>query len=163
MRTWIGRTSLCCMAFAPLLGILPPAATAREGLHREVSIAGEYVVTIEVLPPTPPDAPNAGLVWDGGAQLLGLGGSHPPNHRLAVFVTAYGRPVDRADVMILYRTIGMRPSSWVSLPVARMHTPGKGLDTTEYGNNVRLPPDAYQVRVGVNREGAATFGFRLHS
>lgn len=155
-------TLLACAALALLLGTLPASATAPTS-PGEMSIAGDYVVRVEMLPPASFAGPKASLVLDGGAKPLGLGGSKPPDHRLAVFVTDNSRPVEQATVVILYRSLYTRGVGWASLPVARMHVAGKGLDTTQFGNNVRLGAGMYEVRVSVNGEGAATFRFVLHS
>jgi hypothetical protein len=44
-----------------------------------------------------------------------------------------------------------------SLPVVRMHVAGKERSTTHFGNNLRMEPGRYDVRVTVNGEAPATF------
>ena len=54
-----------------------------------------------------------------------------------------------------------KKSDWTSLPVARMHVSGKGLETTHYGNNVWLAEGKYEARVTVNNNPSAVFQFSL--
>lgn len=163
MRARIGYTTLACTVLASLLGTLPVPATAGGRIYRAASIAGDYSVTLELLPPASFTGSKADLVRDGGAEPTRLGGSKPPNHRFAVFVMDNGKPVEQAQVVILYRGAGAQTGWWVRLPVTRMHVAGKGLDTTQFGNNVQLAPGIWEVRVSVNGEGAATFRFVVHS
>jgi len=51
-------------------------------------------------------------------------------------------------------------NKWWTLPVARMHVRGKGPATTHFGNNVKLMPGSYEVKVSVNGK-VAMFHFSL--
>jgi hypothetical protein len=157
-----GYAPLACAALSLLVFTLPVPTVAQIS---EFGIAGEYKVQLEVLPPGSFTGPKADLVRDGGGEPVGPGGSEPPNHRLAVFVTENGRLVEQAKVVIVYRYIGKVSSrvGWVRLPVVQAHVAGRGLETTQFGNNVRLGPGLSEVRVSVNDEGGEIFRFVLHS
>jgi hypothetical protein len=157
MKTRICCKVLACAALAVLMKTLPVSAA----VAMAVGEAGDYKVVIEVLPPGPYTGPKAELVRDGGDQPLARIGSQLPNHRLAVTVTNDGQMVREATVAIMYRNLG--GGGWLSIPVVRSHVAGKGPETTQYGNDVRLGPGLCEVRVSVNGEGAAIVRFRLPS
>jgi hypothetical protein len=159
MKTRSSYAYLACAALALLVETLPAPAA----IPMAVGIAGDYKVVVEVLPPTLFTGAKAKLVVDGGDQPVGVGGSKPPNHRLAVTVSRNGRPVERADVAILYRNLGSGVGAWVSVPVVRTHAAGEGLETTQFGNNVRLGPGMCQIGVRVNGQGEAIVRFLLRS
>src|ERR1700677_2409772 len=129
MKMPIRYAALARAALALLIGTLPVSATAGARFPLMIGIAGDYRVTLEVLPPASFAGPKAELVRDGGDEPIGFGGSQPPNHRLAVIVMDNGRLGEQADVVILSRNIGSRVGSWVRLPVVRAHIAGKGIAT----------------------------------
>jgi hypothetical protein len=139
--------------------ILPSAAQAQK--ISEKAMAGTYSVTLKVLPAEAFSGPHAEMAWDAGAKADMLSGAAGPNHHLVAFVEESGKPVENATVSISYRELSPKSGEWMSLPVARMHVAGKGLETTHYGNNVKLAPGSYEVRVTVNGKGPATFHFSL--
>ncbi len=159
MKTRISFTSLACAALALLLGAMPVSAT----VPMAVGEAGDYKVVVEVLPPGPYTGPKAELVRDGGGQPLARIGSQPPNHRVAVSVTNDGQLITQATVVIMYRNLGGSGGGWLRIPVVRSHVAGKGPETTQYGNDVRLGPGLCEVSVSVNGEGATIIRFRLQS
>jgi uncharacterized protein involved in high-affinity Fe2+ transport len=69
--------------------------------------------------------------------------------------------VEDAEVAISYRRLSSKMGEWTRLPVVRMHLAGKSLDSTHYGNNVKLDPGSYEARVIVNGKGPAVFLFSL--
>jgi len=145
------------LAFASL--ILPWPARAQNII--ETSMAGTYSVTLSVLPAETFNEPHAEMAWDGGAEADMLNGPAGPNHHLVAFIKESGKRVENATVSISYRQLSPKSGEWMSLPVARMHMAGKSLDTTHYGNNVKLAQGSYEVRVTVNGQGPATFKFSL--
>jgi hypothetical protein len=160
MKTPIGYSSLACAALALLIEALPVYAVAPP---MAVGEAGDYKVVVEVLPPGPYAGPKAELVRDGGGQPLARIGSLLPNHRVEVTVTNDGQLVKQATVAILYRNLGPHGGSWVSIPVVRSHVVGKGPETTQFGNDLRLGPGLCEVSVSVNGQGAAIVRFMLRS
>jgi hypothetical protein len=103
------------------------------------------------------------MARDGGAKPVTLGAPANPNHHLVAFIERAGKPVENADVAIVYERKGSA-SGWQTLPVARMHVAGKAASTTtHFGNNVKLEPGDYQARVTVNGKDSATFEFRIPS
>jgi hypothetical protein len=157
MKLWISPEFFACAALT-LLAIARPASAA---VPMAVGEAGDYKVVVEVLPPGPYTGPKAELVRDGGDQPLTSIGSQLPNHRLTVTVTNDGQMVRQAAVVIMYRNLGASGGGWLRIPVVRSHVAGKGPETTQYGNDVRLGPGLCEVSVSVNGEGAAIVRFRL--
>lgn len=147
------------MALVLWVGTLPVSANVPTAIGE----AGDYEVVIEVKPPGPYTGPKAELLRDGGDQPVERIGSLSPNHRLVVTVSENGQPVERAAVVILYRKLGPRGGSWLRLPVVRTHVAGKGPESTQFGNNVRIGPGLCQVSVSVNGEGALIARFMLRS
>ncbi len=125
-------------------------------------MAGPYSVTLKVLPAESFSGPHAEMVRDAGAKPNLLNGPEQPNHHMVAFVKREGKPVEKARVSIEYRQLSPKEGGWMRLPVVRMHVSGKGLATTHYGNNVRLEPGRYDVRVRVNRSRPVVFHFMLH-
>lgn len=152
-------------AAATLLAVgvlfLPAVAQARP--ISKTARAGAYSVTLKVLPAESFTGPKATMVRDGGAEPNRLNGPRHPNHHMVAFVKEKGKPVEHATVDISYRNLSSTKSEWKELPMVRMHVAGHGLSTTHYGNNVRLSPGNYAVRVIVNGNGPATFRFTLKS
>lgn len=122
---------------------------------------GNVWVTIKVLPAESFTGSEAEMAWDGGAKPHTLNDSPKPNHHLVAFIKRNGEPVEHAKVVIHYRNLSKKMSKWMSLPIARMHVAGKGLKTTHYGNNVKLEPGKYEVRVIVDKNSPAIFHFTL--
>jgi hypothetical protein len=127
----------------------------------ETAMAGKYSLTLKVLPAESFQGPHAEMMRDGGAMADTAHGAAAPNHHLVVFVDENGKPVEQAKVTISYRRLSPKPGKWMSLPVTRMHVEGKGMDTTHYGNNVKLGPGSYEARVTVNGKGPAIVHFSL--
>ncbi len=153
-----------CGAFIVALGallLLPTMASA--GPIRKTATAGPYSVTLAVLPAESFRGSHAKMVRDAGAQPNTLNGPDHPNHHMVVFIKQDGKPVKNAKVGISYRRLSPKMGAWAAEPVVRMHAAGKGPGTTHYGNNVRLAPGSYQVRVTVDGSGPATFRFTLPS
>ena len=159
MKTRISHSSLACVALVLWAGTLPVSAN----VPTAIGAAGDYEVVIEVKPPGPYTGPKADLLRDGGDQPLERIGSLSPNHRLVVTVSENGKPVEQAAVVILYRNLGPRGGAWLRLPVVRTHVAGKGPESTQFGNNVRIGPGLCQVSVSVNGEGALIARFLLRS
>jgi len=127
----------------------------------ETGTAGKYSLTLKVLPAESFEGAHAEMARDGGAMANMAGGAAAPNHHLVVFVKENDKPVKGAKVTISYRQLSPKKGKWLSLPVARMHVAGKGMESTHYGNNVKLAPGSYEARVMVNGEGPATIHFSL--
>lgn len=127
----------------------------------ETTMTGLYSIIVKVLPAESFTGTNAAMTWDAGAPPVDLNSPLHPNHHLVAFVMLRSKPVEDANVAIRYREVQPRPSHWISLPVARMHDAGKRLDTTHYGNNVRLQPGSYEVEVTVDNSEPATVQFTL--
>jgi hypothetical protein len=140
-----------------LAAFLVPTAVRAQNIS-QTGHSGPYAVALKVLPAEAFAGPHAEMAHDGGAAPALVNGPVHPNHHLVVFIKKDGKPVEDAQVKITYRR-GM--GAWETLPVARMHVVGKGLETTHYGNNVKLAPGKYEVRVSVDGEKHATFRFAL--
>ncbi len=149
----VGLTLACASLLFP--------AIARAQNVSETGTAGKYSLTLKVLPAESFKGPHAEMMRDGGAMADMAHGEAAPNHHLVVFVDEKGKPVEDAKVTISYRRLSPKPAKWMSLPVVRMHVEGKGMETTHYGNNVKLAPGNYEARVTVNGKGPATFHFAL--
>jgi hypothetical protein len=143
-----------------VLGTVGIAHAAGQQAISKKQQAGPYSVTLKVLPPESFMGSSAEMAWDGAAKPVALGAPANPNHHLVAFVERDGKTVERADVAIVYERKGSS-SGWQTLPVARMHVAGKGPSTTHFGNNVKLEPGNYQVRVTVNGKDSATFEFTI--
>ena len=140
--------------------LLAPVAAQAKNISKTVK-AGGYSITLKVLPAESFTGPHSEMTRDGGAEPNDLNGPEHPNHHLVAFVKENGKPVEDATVSISYREVAPEKGAWVSLPVVRMHVTGKGLETTHYGNNVKLVPGKYAVRVTVNDSQPAVFHFAL--
>ncbi len=147
--------------FLLALGALFAPAVAPAQTISQTAKAGAAVVTLKVLPAESFTGPMAMMVRDGGAEPVLLKSSVDPNHHLVVFVSKSGKPVEDAAVVLLYRQVSPRMGAWTKLPVVRMHVAGKGLESTHYGNNLRLDAGRYEARVTVNGSGPAIFRFSL--
>jgi hypothetical protein len=123
--------------------------------------AGDYSITLKVLPAESFGGMHAAMTRDGGAKPNLLNGPEHPNHHLVAFVRKDGKPVEKATVFISCREVAPKKSDWMPLPVVRMHVTGKGLKTTHYGNNLKLGPGSYEARVVVNESKPAIFRFTL--
>lgn len=147
-------------ALAAVLTLLLPRVAQAHNVNK-TAMAGSYSVNLKVLPAESFGGPHGAMVRDAGAKPEMLHGPARPNHHMVVFVRRHGHSVEKADVTISYRNLWHQHNHWMELPVVRMHVAGKGLGTTHYGNNVRLGPGKYEVRVSVNGHGPATFYFIL--
>jgi hypothetical protein len=121
--------------------------------------AGHYSITLKITLAETFNGPEPEMIRDGGAQPNEVDGPNPPNNHLAAFITEDGKPVLDANVEISYRSALLKDGEWTMLPVVRMHSAGKGLETTHFGNNVTVPTNGYDVRVTVNGTGPITFHF----
>jgi hypothetical protein len=159
---FLPRPTLVSVALvAALLAFGTPAighAAARQPISR-TTVAGPYTVTLKVLPAESFTGPGAEMAWVGGAKPQDEGSPARPNHHL---VERGEKPVEDARVEIAYERRAPQ-ASWTELPVARMHVAGKGAATTHYGNNVKLEPGSYRVRVTVGGKDTATFEFTIPS
>ncbi len=144
-----------------------------EEISKTVKV-GPSEVTLKVLPAESFTGVGAAMARDGGAEPNAIDGREHPNHHLVAFIKRNGKPVEDAAVSIEYRELAAKegkhkpdekhkPGEWTTLPVVRMHMAGKGLDTTHYGNNVRLVPGKYEVRVTVGIGKPALFHVTLSS
>jgi hypothetical protein len=127
----------------------------------ETAMSGPYSITLKVLPAESFSGPSAAMTWDSGAKAVLLSSPLHPNHHMVVFVKRDGKPVEDASVLIRYRETKPEESSWMTLPVARMHKTGKSMATTHYGNNALLPPGHYVAEVAANSSKPAVFHFTL--
>jgi hypothetical protein len=125
--------------------------------------AGDYSLTLKVLPAESFAGPHAEMARDGGAKASMLDGPGHPNHHMVVFIKKGDKPVEQATVSITYRKVGQKSMDWSVLPVTRMHVKGKGLATTHFGNNLFLAPGSYEARVIVNGSRPALFHFKIAS
>ncbi len=127
----------------------------------ETAMGGPYSITLKVLPAESFSGPDAAMTWDSGAKAVLLNSPLHPNHHMVVFVKRDGKPVEDASVVIRYRETKPKESSWMTLPVARMHMTGKSVATTHYGNNAELAAGHYVADVTVDGGKAAVFHFTL--
>ena len=144
------------LALALAVFLVPTAVRAQN--ISQMGHSGPYALALKVLPAESFAGPHAEMAHDGGAAPAQVNGPMHPNHHLVVFIKKDGKPVEDAQVKITYRR---GTGAWQTLPVARMHVVGKGLETTHYGNNVNLAPGKYEVRVSVDGQTHATFRFAL--
>jgi hypothetical protein len=154
--SWIAIIASSVFAFGM---ILPACAQPQEVSKTET--AGKYSITLKVLPAESFSGPKAEMVRDGGAKAVDVNSAEQPNHHLVAFVKDNDKPVQKAKVEISYRESSSSATKWTKLPVVRMHEAGKGLDTTHFGNNVKLAAGSYEVRVTVNGELPAIFQIPL--
>lgn len=143
-----------------VLGTAGIAHAAGQQAISKTQQAGPYSVTLKVLPPESFTGSSAEMAWDGAAKPVTLGAPANPNHHLVAFIERDGKPLENADVAIVYQRKGSA-SGWQTLPVARMHVAGEGPSTTHFGNNVQLEPGDYQARVTVDGKDSATFEFTI--
>ena len=147
------------LVLAVSAALVPSVAHARKIV--ETATVGGYSVTLKVLPAESFLGPHAAMARDSGAQPALLKGPLHPNHHLVAFIRKDRKPVEHAAVTISYRKLSPEKGGWMDLPVVRMHVAGKGLQTTHFGNNVKLAPGRYEVRVTVDGKGPALFLFSL--
>lgn len=127
----------------------------------QTKTVGKVMITMKVLPAEAFKGPNAEMTWDSGADPDYLQSSPKPNHHLVAFVKNDGKPVEDAMVSISYRELSPKKGDWMTLPVARMHVSGKGMETTHYGNNLSLAKGDYEARVTIKDNPAVLFKFSL--
>ena len=140
------------------LGVIVPACAQAQNVSK-TETAGKYSITLKVLPAESFSGPKAEMVRDGGAKAVELNSPEQPNHHLVAFLRENNKPVEKAKVEISYREGSS--GKWTKLPVVQMHEAGKGLDTTHFGNNVKMPPGNYEVQVTVNGGAPAMFQITL--
>lgn len=143
-----------------LVGLLAPRITEAEEISQTTQ-AGPVRVTLKVLPAESFKGADASMAWDSGAKPVLLSHSPKPNHHMVVFLEIDKKPIEKANVTILYRRYRPKEGKWTLLPVARMHVKGKSLATTHFGNNVDLAPGDYEVIVIVDHNPPADFHFKL--
>lgn len=154
-------SSLLSAALSCALSVLLVPVTAQAKNISKRAKADPYSITLKVLPAESFTGPHSEMTRDGGAEPNDLNGPEHPNHHLVAFVKENGKPVENATVSISCREVKPEKGAWIPLPVVRMHVTGKGLETTHYGNNVKLDPGHYAVRVTVNASKPAVFHFAL--
>lgn len=142
------------------VGLLTPNTSRAQNISKTAK-AGPVSVMLKVLPAETFRGPHATMVRDAGARPMLLSHSPKPNHHLVVFLKRDKKPVEVANVTILYREYAPAKGKWTLLPVVRMHVSGKSLATTHFGNNVNLKPGDYEVIVVVNHYQPADFHFKL--
>ena len=162
MKTNVPCKSLCAV-LACVVGILLVSPVAQAQKISKTVKTGAYSITLKVLPAESFAGSHAEMVRDGGAEPNDISGTEHPNHHLVAFVKMKGKPVENGVVSISYREVSPNKGEWKSLPVVRMHVAGKGLETTHYGNNVKLTPGKYEARIKVDDSGPADFHFSLKS
>jgi len=140
------------------LGVIVPACAQAQDISK-TETAGKYSITLKVLPAESFSGPKTEMVRDGGAPAVELNGPEQPNHHLVAFLKEDDKPVEKAAVTISYREGSS--GKWTRLPVVQMHEAGKGVDTTHFGNNVKLAPGNYEVKVTVNGGAPAMFQITL--
>ncbi len=143
------------------LGVLLMPLSAQAQMISKTAKTDGYSITLKVLPAESFGGPHAEMARDGGAEPNEINGPEHPNHHLVAFVKEKGKPVEMAKVSISYRRLSPKEGEWMFLPVARMHVAGKGLQTTHYGNNVKLAPGKYEARIVVNGSKPAVIHFSL--
>ncbi|MGH6875808.1 MAG: hypothetical protein ACREHV_00360 [Rhizomicrobium sp.] len=131
-----------------------PIASAAQNIS-EVATAGPYTINLKLLPAETFGGSHPAMVYDSGAMAVPVNRADHPDHHLVVFIKKDGKPVENARVTITYRQSHW--AQWRKLQVARMHAAGQGPETTHYGNNVKLIPGKYEIRVTVDAERFVTF------
>jgi hypothetical protein len=149
------------LALAFAFGFLFAPRVALAQKISKTAMAGDYSVTLKVLPAESFTGTDAAMSRDGGAEPNDIKGPEHPNHHLVAFVKKDGKPVEKATVSIRYREVSPERGGWMSLPVVRMHMTGMSRETTHYGNNVKLGSGSYEARVTVNGSEPAVFHFSL--
>ena len=143
------------------LGFFFSVNVAKAQVVSKTKMAGKVSVTMRVLPAETYEGAGAEMKWDGGADAVLMNSASKPNHHLVAFLKEGGKPLEKASVMISYRELSPKKSDWTSLPVCRMHVAGKGMDTTHFGNNLRLEKGEYEARITVNKNPSVMFRFDL--
>jgi hypothetical protein len=154
-------SSLLSGALSCALSVLVAPVPAQAQNISKTAKAGAHSITLKVLPAESFTGPHSEMTRDSGAEPNEISGPEHPNHHLVAFVEENGKPVENATVSISYREVSPEKGAWTSLPIVRMHVTGKGLETTHFGNNVKLDPGQYAVRVTVNASKPAVFRISL--
>ena len=152
MRSQSGTAATVVLSVLAVLalGVTVAFASSKTGTVSRTEMDGPFVVTLKVLPAESFSGKTAEMTWDGGAPSVKLSADPRPNHHMVVFVDRDSKPVEYATVEMRYRRAQAKDTAWKPLPVARMHESGKGMDTTHFGNNVKLDPGRYDVQVTVD-------------
>lgn len=155
------KSKLLTLSLAFLAAGLIASNTAEAKNISKTAKAGNVWVTLKVLPAEAFEGAHASMVRDAGATPMLLSHSPRPNHHMVVFLKRDEKPVEKANVTILYKRLVPHKGKWSLLPVVRMHVAGKSLATTHFGNNVKLEPGDYEVIVVVDHNPPADFHFKL--
>ena len=161
MRKQASITVSVFVALSLALSVLFVSSIAQAQMIDKTAMAGVYSVTLKVMPAESFSGTHPEMVRDAGAKPNLLNGPTHPNRHLVAFVKENGKPVENAEVFIKCREISPNKGKWVRVPVVRMHMGGKGLETTHYGNNLKLDAGSYEVSVTVNGSKPAIFQFSL--
>ena len=158
------RASITVSAFVALslaLGVSFVSSLAQAQMIDKTAMAGVYSVTLRVMPAESFSGAQPAMVRDAGAKPNLLNGPVHPNRHMVAFVKENGKPAENAKVVMKYRELSPAKGKWVRVPVVRMHMGGKALETTHYGNNLKLDAGTYEVSVTVNGSKPAIFQFSL--
>ena len=161
MRKQASITASIFVALSLALGVSFVSYSAQAQMIDKTAMAGVYSVTLKVMPAESFSGARPEMVRDAGAKPNLLNGPVHPNRHLVAFVKENGKPVENAKVSIKHRELSPAKGKWVRLPVVRMHVGGKGLETTHYGNNLKLDAGSYEVSVTVNGSKPVIFQFSL--
>jgi hypothetical protein len=109
---------------------------------------------------------TAGTEVAGGAAPVMPDSASQPNRQLVVqlFNRKTGQVVTNATVSIKYGPNddkGRPAGALVDVPVVVTQAIGKGLSSTNYGNNVKLPAGHYRVLVSVNNDAPVHFNINV--
>ena len=159
-------------AIAMLLGVQPPLTLARaipvpQGSTAQTQSIGQITIRLMLFPAEPFIAATASAASGASDAMIAVSGAAPvrldsdprPNHHLIARILdrSTGSALTNAKVRISYRRLGSADTQRHSLPIAVMQIAGKGPASTHYGNNVRLAPGRYDVRVTVDGRASADF------
>jgi len=96
--------------------------------------------------------PTSGMIVTGGPMQMPMSGMTMSTRHVVVHVysLATGKVVTTATctITVVNRSTGMR----MAVPVATMYSAEQGPSSWHYGNNVTLPPGAYDVIATANGE-----------
>jgi len=167
-------SGMCVAVVCALVGLVLSTggnAAMPERIQVE-KIALPYRLVLVVLPaepfyPSDAAAANAhatmGMVVVGGAAPRNLDAVPRPNHHLVVHVynASTGKAVPGARVTMTYQALAQSGASTsgtpTAVPVVEMRMHSGGVESTHYGNNVRMPSGRYRITVKVNVVGPTSF------
>jgi len=166
LRSWyIALAGFPCLAVAAdVPGMPPPAASMTLKME-----TGGYRIELHFLPPAAFVSGNAatgkhassGVLIVGGAAPLPMNAKPAPDHDLnvQVFDRLNGAPVTDAKVLLSFVHVdaaGKPTGRRKQVPVVIMEADAAGAASTQYGNNVVMPPGAYSITVTINGATAST-------